>query len=84
MDPAILAGLAICLLVSIFFSITDSALTHFSRSGLDDLADTDDERERLLAGEGMGLANWRVDFFDGTASRRSTPSAATSASRPTT
>ena len=47
MDPATLAGLAVCLAASVFFSITDSALTHFSRSGLDDLADDDRARERL-------------------------------------
>ena len=47
MDPATLAGLAICLLASVFFSITDSALAYFSRSGLDDLARNDAEGERL-------------------------------------
>ena len=47
MDPATLAGLAVCLVASVFFSITDSALTHFSRSGLDDLTDDDRARERL-------------------------------------
>jgi len=46
-DPASLAGLILCLLASVFFSITDSALAHFSRAGLDDLARDDDERERL-------------------------------------
>lgn len=46
MDSATIAGLAVCLLASVFFSITDSALTHFSRSRLDDLAG-DDERKRL-------------------------------------
>ena len=47
MDPALLAGLAVCLLASVFLSVSDSALTHFSRSGLDDLARDDAERERL-------------------------------------
>ncbi|MFW6161862.1 MAG: hemolysin family protein [Planctomycetota bacterium] len=46
MDPATIAALALCLLASVIFSITDSALTHFSRAGLDHLAD-EDERERL-------------------------------------
>ena len=49
MDPATLAGLGACLLASIVFSITDSALTHFSRAGLDDLAADDAQRERLRA-----------------------------------
>ena len=48
MDAATLAGLAVSLLASIFFSATDSALNHFSRSGLDDLArDNERRRERL-------------------------------------
>ena len=46
MDPATLAGLAACLLASVFFSLTDSALTHFSRSGLDDLSG-DGQHERI-------------------------------------
>ena len=48
MDPATLAGLAICLLASIFLSITYSALSHFSRSGLDDLARDDEQRREGL------------------------------------
>ena len=47
MDPATLAGLGVCLLASIIFSITDSALAHFSRWGLDDLARDDAHRERI-------------------------------------
>jgi CBS domain containing-hemolysin-like protein len=47
LDPAILAGLTLCLLGSIFFSITDSALAHFTWSGLDGLAKTDAQRDRL-------------------------------------
>jgi CBS domain containing-hemolysin-like protein len=48
-DPATLAGLAICLLASFVFSVTDSALAHFSWAGLDDLARDDAQRERLRA-----------------------------------
>jgi len=47
LEPATIAGLAICLLASIFFSVTDSAFAHFSRAGLDDLASDDAERKRL-------------------------------------
>jgi len=46
-NAATLAGLALCLLGSIVFSITDSALAHFSWSGLEDLAKTDAQWERL-------------------------------------
>ena len=47
MDPATLAGLGVCLVASVFFSISDSALAHFSRAGLDDLAADAAARERL-------------------------------------
>lgn len=39
--------MAICLLASVFFSLTDSALAHFSRSGLDTLCGSDAQRERM-------------------------------------
>ncbi len=45
MEPASLVGMFISLVASIFFSITDSALAHFSRSGLDDLCHSDAERQ---------------------------------------
>jgi len=47
LEPASFVGMGICLLASIFFSITESALSHFSRSGLDDLCRCDAERERI-------------------------------------
>jgi len=46
LEPASFVGMAICFLASVFFSLTDSALAHFSRSGLDDLCRCDAERER--------------------------------------
>ena len=47
MDLVILACLALCLLASIVLSITESALTHFTWSGLEGRARTDADRERL-------------------------------------
>jgi putative hemolysin len=47
LDPATIAGLILCLLVSIFCTATDSSLAHFSRSGLDALACDEAERERI-------------------------------------
>ena len=43
----ILAGLAICVLASAFLSITDSALAHFSHSGLYQLARDEPHRQRI-------------------------------------
>jgi len=47
LDPATAVALAVCVLASVLFSITDSALTHFSRSGLEDLGRNDGELKRL-------------------------------------
>ena len=47
LDLVILACLALCLLASIVLSITESALTHFTWSGLEGRARTDADRERL-------------------------------------
>jgi len=47
LDLAILACLSLCLLASIVLSITESALTHFTWSGLEGRARTDAARERL-------------------------------------
>ncbi len=47
MDPATIAGLALCLLASIFFSISDSALAHFTHAGLHQLAGSGRPLERI-------------------------------------
>ncbi|MFP4056127.1 MAG: hemolysin family protein [Candidatus Brocadiia bacterium] len=48
MDTETLLGLAACLVASVFFSVTDSALGYFSWSGLEELArDHGKRRERL-------------------------------------
>ena len=47
MDAPAIAGLALCVLASIFCSITVSALAHFSRAGLYGLARSDAQRRRL-------------------------------------
>ncbi|NQT51763.1 DUF21 domain-containing protein, partial [bacterium] len=48
MDPATIAILAACLVASIFFSITDSALSHFTHTGIHQRVGDAAQLERLL------------------------------------